>query len=192
AGRVSAGVVEVEMGVEHPAYVLRPKPELGERVCATRAAVPPFVFDAVNVLELGRFLVADSGVDQDRTVAVLDQQAAQRERDPVALVRGDAPLPQRLGHDAEHGAAVQTLQAAFERMAGQAPDAERGMGHHSNAECGVRNAELQWEVVRRATPTLTFRIPHSALRTPVRSASVTAPSSFAIAGRRFRIRAPAI
>src|SRR5205823_954325 len=35
----------------------------------------------------------------------------------------------------------------------------------SNAECGVRNAEFQGEVARNVTLTLTFRIPHSALRT---------------------------
>jgi len=33
-----------------------------------------------------------------------------------------------------------------------------------NAECGVRNAELQCEVARYETPTLTFRIPNSAFR----------------------------
>src|SRR6266542_3401804 len=33
-----------------------------------------------------------------------------------------------------------------------------------NAECGVRNAELQGGVIRITTPTFTFRIPHSAFR----------------------------
>src|SRR6266571_1883913 len=32
-------------------------------------------------------------------------------------------------------------------------------------ECGMRSAELKGEVVRRATPTLTLRIPHSPFRT---------------------------
>src|SRR6266511_559518 len=35
-----------------------------------------------------------------------------------------------------------------------------------NAECGVRNAELEGEVVRITTLTLTFRIPHSGLHIP--------------------------
>src|SRR2546426_737584 len=35
----------------------------------------------------------------------------------------------------------------------------------SNAECGVRNAELQGKVVRPATPTFTLRVPRSAFRT---------------------------
>ena len=34
--------------------------------------------------------------------------------------------------------------------------------------CQVRSAELKWEVVRRATPTLTLRTPHSALGGVVR------------------------
>ncbi len=33
-----------------------------------------------------------------------------------------------------------------------------------NAECGMRNAEFQWEVIRSVTLTLTFRIPHSTFR----------------------------
>src|SRR2546422_8334358 len=36
--------------------------------------------------------------------------------------------------------------------------------HTPNAECGLRNAELKCKVVRRTTPTLTFRIPHSAFK----------------------------
>src|SRR5213083_1748648 len=35
-----------------------------------------------------------------------------------------------------------------------------------NAECGMRSAEFQGRVVRLTTITLTFRIPHSTLRTP--------------------------
>jgi len=33
-----------------------------------------------------------------------------------------------------------------------------------NAKSGMRNAELQWEVERRATLVLTLRIPHSPFR----------------------------
>jgi len=33
-----------------------------------------------------------------------------------------------------------------------------------SAECGMRNAELQWRVVRSLTLTDTLRIPHSAFR----------------------------
>src|SRR2546430_8714851 len=44
-------------------------------------------------------------------------QAAQGEGNAVALIRGDAALPQRLRHDAEHGAAVEALGAGFEGMA---------------------------------------------------------------------------
>jgi hypothetical protein len=37
---------------------------------------------------------------------VLDQEAAEGEGDAVAVVGGDAPLPQRLRYDPEHRAAV--------------------------------------------------------------------------------------
>ena len=33
-----------------------------------------------------------------------------------------------------------------------------------NAECGMRNAEFQWKVIRGTKPAFTFRIPHSAFR----------------------------
>src|SRR2546426_11141598 len=39
-----------------------------------------------------------------------------------------------------------------------------GAGESMNAECGVRNAELQWQVGRRATLVPPLRIPHSPFR----------------------------
>jgi len=35
-----------------------------------------------------------------------------------------------------------------------------------NAECGIRNAESKWSVVRGTTLHLKFRIPHSTCRIP--------------------------
>ena len=60
---------------------------------------------------------------------MLDEETAQSEGDAVAVIGGDAPLPQRLGHDAEHGAAVEALAAALEGVTGQAADFERRVGH---------------------------------------------------------------
>src|SRR5207253_11468388 len=108
-------------------------------------------------------LVAEPGVHEHEAVVVLDQQAAQRQGDAVALVGGDAPLPQRLGHDAEHGAAVEALGAAFEGMAGEAADFERRV-EHQKSERGTRNAEQAWEVARAVTPPPLFRVPTSAFR----------------------------
>jgi len=58
-----------------------------------------------------------------RPVVVLDEQATQRQRDAIAIVgaeRGGAP--ERLGDDAEHGAAVEVLAPGFEgRGSGRPP-----------------------------------------------------------------------
>ncbi len=55
---------------------------------------------------------------------MLDQEAAHGERNPVALVGSNLSLPQRLGHHAEHRAAIEALQAGLERVAAQAADRE--------------------------------------------------------------------
>src|SRR5439155_1959895 len=71
------------------------------------------------------------------------------------------------------------------RDAGGGPaTAGDGVWAHLNAECGVRNAELQGKVVRGTTPTLIFRIPNSALRTrfsPCPTSTSTSPSASAAA-----------
>src|SRR5205823_6268051 len=87
-------------------------------------AVLPVVVHAVDVPEVGVLLVADPRVDQHQAVVVLDQQAAQRERNAVARVGRDAPLPQGLRYDAEHGAAVEGLAARFECVTSQAAHLE--------------------------------------------------------------------
>src|SRR5437899_4395471 len=180
---VASRVVEVQVGVDHPAHLLGPVAELGERVFEAGAPLPALVLDAVDVLELVAFLVAEPGVDQHESRVVLHEEAAQRQRDAVAVVRGDAPLPQGLRHHAEHGPAVQVLHPGFERMAGQAAEGEGGV-RHSKSERGTRNAEL--------TSGFSFRVPRSAFRICPRSASVPAPCSFAIATSRCRILAAAI
>ena len=60
---------------------------------------------------------------------MLDQEAAQRQGDSVPVVRRDTPLPQRLGHHAEHGAAVEGLAAGLQGVAREAANFERGVGH---------------------------------------------------------------
>src|SRR5213594_2351871 len=189
---VASRVVEVQVGVDHPAHLLGPVAELGERVFEAGAPLPALVLDAVDVLELVAFLVAEPGVDQHESRVVLHEEAAQRQRDAVAVVRGDAPLPQGLRHHAEHGPAVQVLHPGFERMAGQAADLESRVRHQSNAECGVRNAECEGRHPWAGAPPCKLRTPHSALRTLPSSSSVPAPCSFAIATSRCRILAAAI
>src|SRR2546426_1168715 len=192
APRVASGVVEVQVSVDHPAHLLGPVAELGERVFEAGAPVSALVLDAVDVPELVAFLVAEPRVDQHEPRVVLHEEAAQRQRDAVAVVRGDAPLPQGLRHDAEHGPAVQVLPPGLEGVAGQAADPKSGVEHQSSVECGMRSAEFEREDAFAWMPPLTLRIPHSAFRIVTRSASVTAPRSFAIPTRRCRIRAAAI
>ena len=119
---VPAGVVEMQMRIDDPPDVLRRVPEPGERIFQPRASVRARVLDAVDVPELLVLLVAESRVDQDQAIVVLDQEAAQRERNAVARVGRDPPLPQRLGNDAEHRAAVQVLETGLEGMAPEPAD----------------------------------------------------------------------
>ena len=79
----------------------------------------PLVPHPVEVVELVVLLVPDPGVDEHERFRCLDQKAAQRQRDPVPVVRRDAALPERLRHDTEHGAPVEPLVA---RVDGVDPD----------------------------------------------------------------------
>ena len=85
------------------------EPDLAQRV-ADRAVV----VDAVDVLQLGRELVAVAGLDSTRSPARLDQQAARRVLAAVERVARHQLRPERLRHDAVHGAAVEAEVAAVE------------------------------------------------------------------------------
>src|SRR6266540_2879827 len=103
---VAARVIEMEMGVDHPANVFRPMTELVECVLQFGAPAGSRVLDTVDVGELAALLVADPGIDQHQAVVVFDEQAAQGQRDAIAIIGGSAARPERLGDDAEHGAPV--------------------------------------------------------------------------------------
>src|SRR6059036_2850941 len=160
---IAARVIEVQVGIDHPADVGGGMPELRERIFELGTPVLPFVHDAVDVLELLLLLVAEPRVHKHEPVVVLDQEAAQRQRNAVALVGRNATLPQRFRHDPEHGAAVEGLAAGLERVAGEAADAEGGVGHQ-RSERGTRNAEPWGRVARALTPSPLFRVPTSAFR----------------------------
>ena len=74
----------------------------------------PRSIDAVDVVELRVFLVAEPGVDDHRPHAAHDERP-HRERDAVAIVGRRLPRPQRLRHDAEHRAAVEAEEAVVQR-----------------------------------------------------------------------------
>ena len=58
---------------------------------------------------------------------MLDEQAPQRERDPIPLIGWDAPFPEDLRHDAEHRAAIEALSTTFQGMTREATYAEGGV-----------------------------------------------------------------
>src|SRR5439155_26165364 len=116
---VAARVIEMEVGVDHPADVGGGVAELRERIFEPGAPVFPLVRDPVDVLELGVFLVAEPGVHEDQPVIVLDQQTTERQGNAVALIGRNAALPQRFRHDAEHGVAVEGFAAGYPRANGK-------------------------------------------------------------------------
>jgi hypothetical protein len=121
-GGVAACVIEVEMSVDHPLDVLGEKAGGRQRVLQLRCALQALVLDSVDVEELGVFLVAKRGVDQDQTIVMLHQKAAHSQGNPVPVVRLDTRLPQRSGDNTEHGTPVEALQPALEGVAAQAAD----------------------------------------------------------------------
>ena len=56
---------------------------------------------------------------------MLDREAPHAELDAIALVGRDAPLPERLRHDAEHRAAVELLPAGLNGVHAKTPNGER-------------------------------------------------------------------
>src|SRR5437667_10691038 len=156
---IAARVIEVQVRIDHPTDVGGGMPELRERIFELGTPVLPLVHDPVDVLELLVFLVAEPRVHKHEPVVVLDQEAAQRQGNAVALVGRNAALPQRFRHDAEHGAAVEGLAAGLERVAGEAADAEGGVGH-PNYEGGTPNADPWGGVACPLTVSQPLRIRH--------------------------------
>ena len=82
---------------------------------------------------------------------MLDEQAAHAELDPIALVGGDAPLPERLRDDAEHRAAVELLAAGLDRVDAQAADVARVSTRRLTESCAcVSSVDGVWQRRRPA------------------------------------------
>jgi hypothetical protein len=125
------------------------------------------VLHLVNLLEFLIFLIANSGIHQNRPGIVLDQQATQGERNPVLRVRDNLLFPEGLGNNAEHGAAVEMLPTAFEQVAGKPSYPEPGVQLHSSPmDSGRARRRRRRELRRRRTSSS-------------RSFSVATPASFA-------------
>ena len=114
AGRGALGraarVIEVQMG--HHDVVDRLGLDAGGAQVLLDALV---VIDAVDLALARGELVAVAGLDQRALAVPLDEQAVGRVLDAVELVAGDEPVPQRLGNDAVHGAAVEAEVAAVDQ-----------------------------------------------------------------------------
>ena len=65
----------------------------------------------VDLAQLRRLLVADAGLDHDRMLAGAHDNRIQAEQDAVLLIGRSALLPERLGHHAEHGAAIELVSS---------------------------------------------------------------------------------
>ncbi len=118
-------MVEVQVRVDHERDVLEPVSGRADPVLQVRASAGPRVFDAVDAEKLLVLLVPGARVDQHEPDVVLDEQAAHAQGDAVPLVGGDAPLPERLRDDAEHGAAIESLPARLDRVHAPAPHPAR-------------------------------------------------------------------
>src|SRR5579883_570862 len=89
-------------------------------------------------------LVAAAGFDQDRVLAGADDVAVEAARDPVQLVRGRLPAPERLRHHAEHRAAIPPVDCRAHRrdleLAGAQRRAAGRRAIHSPAGARARTA----------------------------------------------------
>ena len=66
--------------------------------------------------ELRILLVADPVIDQDQPVTVLHEQAAHGPGAEVVGIRRMVLAPQRLGHHAEHGAAIELEETGIDHV----------------------------------------------------------------------------
>ena len=155
--RVAAGVIEVEMAVDHHRHVgggearlreraleLRGQPRSRRRVrsrCRRCRGTSPIS------------LLPDARVDEHEAVRMLDQQAAHAERNAVARVRGDARSQSVFGttpNMAPPSSCWRPAWSAWTRSAPSVRDWTRGSRGMAGAGTGVETAQATWW--RRITP----------------------------------------
>ena len=68
-----------------------------------------------------------------------DQQTGETERDAVQFVSRAAPLPQYFGHDAEHGASVQSKGSVRERIEFNVPKLHARFSQDDRITIGAEN-----------------------------------------------------
>jgi len=125
--REATGVIEVQVRGDHQIDVVRRESVIGQGVIE----VPPPI-QAEDVGELGVQLVAHSSVDQDPPAPVADQPGPRGQPDAIPAVGRYAPLPERLGDDAEHGASVER-EVAVECRTQFEPAESQGLTAHARS-----------------------------------------------------------
>src|SRR5437773_12191623 len=113
-------MIEMQVRVYDPPDVAGLVAQRAQRILQLCSSVLARVVHAVDVDELGVFLVTDPGIDQDQTVVMLDEQAAQGEGDLVAVVGRSSPRPERLWVDAKHRPAMEVRAGSVVGVAGRA------------------------------------------------------------------------
>src|SRR5215213_11943940 len=116
-------MIEVEVRVDHEHHLLRTHAEVEQAILECRWTALATVLDAVDLVELVVLFAPRPGVDQDRADVVLDEQATHAKLNTIACVGGNPPLPERLGNDTEHSAAVQLLTTRLNGVNGPCAEA---------------------------------------------------------------------
>src|SRR5688572_28574346 len=99
----------MQVSVDHDSHVLGARANLPKAVLEESPSICTIVLDSVHRLEFLIFLVSGSGIDEHESGSVLDKQAPHPELNAISLVCRNPPLPQHLGHHAEHRAAIELL-----------------------------------------------------------------------------------
>ena len=120
----AAGVVEMEMGQDHIGHRLGAEANRGQGRLQRVFRLPEGKHVALFIAPLA----AHARIHQYQPALPFDEQMAQGQFDAVGLIGGIGPLPQRLGHGAEHGAAVQAKAPRLQQVDGPGGDGE-GVRH---------------------------------------------------------------
>ncbi len=104
---VAAGVVEVEMGVDDDVDLIGAD-TVRRQVGDERVAF----LNPIDVAQFGSPFRAVAGFDENVFVLRSNEQAVGGQPNAVAIIGWRFFLPERFGHDAEHGAAVEIKTAA--------------------------------------------------------------------------------
>ena len=113
---VAAGMIKMQVRIDHERDIIGREARLHDAGFEGRPSRQSVVLNAIDFLELRRFLVPDAAINQHQSIVMFDEQTAHTHGNAILRVGSDAALPQRLGHYAKHGAAVELLSAGLDRV----------------------------------------------------------------------------